>query len=40
MMLQVNHVDAPDIGQASNTGEIPLLFLRSAVGSLNSPILG
>ena len=33
-------ISASDIGQASNTGEIPLLFSRSAVGSLKSPVLG
>ena len=35
-------ISASDIhvGQASNTEEIPLLFLRSAVGSLKSPVLG
>ena len=33
-------ISTSDIGQASNTGEIPLLFSRSAVGSLKSPILG
>ena len=33
-------ITASDIGQASNTGEIPLLFLRSVVGSLKYPILG
>ena len=30
-------ISASDIGQAANTGEIPLLFSRSAVGS---PVLG
>ena len=33
-------ISASDIGQASSTGEIPLLFSRSAVGSLKSPVLG
>ena len=33
-------ISASDIGQAANTGEIPLLFLKSAVGSLKSLILG
>ena len=33
-------ISASDIGQATSTGEIPLLFLRSAVGSLKSPVLG
>ena len=30
-------ISASDIRQASNTGEIPLLFSRSAVGSLIFP---
>ena len=33
-------ISASDIGQATSTGEIPLLFSRSAVGSLKSPVLG
>ena len=33
-------ISTSDIGQASNTGEIPHLFSRSAVGSLKSPVLG
>ena len=33
-------ISVSDIGQADITGEIPLLFSRSAVGSLKSPILG
>ena len=33
-------ISASDIGQAASTGEIPLLFSRSAVGSLKSPVLG
>ena len=33
-------ISASNIGQAASTGEIPLLFLKSAVGSLKSPILG
>ena len=32
-------ISASDIGQATSTGEIPLLFSRTAVGSLKSPIL-
>ena len=31
-------ISASDTGQASSTGEIPLLFSRSAVGSLKSPV--
>ena len=37
-MLRV--ISTSDIGQAASTGEIPLLFSRSAVGSLKSPVLG
>ena len=37
---RIRVISASDIGQASNTGEIPLLFSRSAVGSLKSPVLG
>ena len=33
-------ISASDIGQAASTGEIPLLFLKSAAGSLKSLILG
>ena len=33
-------ISASDIGQATSTGEIPLLFSRSAVGSLKSLVLG
>ena len=33
-------ISASDIEQAAITREIPLLFSRSAVGSLKSPILG
>ena len=33
-------ISASDIGQASNTREIPLLFSRSAVGSLEPLVLG
>ena len=34
-------ISASDIEQAVSTGEIPqVLFLRSAVGSLKSPVLG
>ena len=29
-------ISVSDIGQASNTGEIPLVFSRNAVGSLKS----
>ena len=31
-------ISVSDIGQAASTREIPLLFLRSAVGSLKSPV--
>ena len=34
-------ISASDVGQATNfTREIPLLFSRSAVGSVKSPVLG
>ena len=33
-------ISVSDIGQTASTGEIPLLFLRIAVGSLKSPVLG
>ena len=33
-------ISASNIGQAASTGEIPLLFSRSVVGSLKSPVLG
>ena len=33
-------VSASDIGQAASTGEIPLLFSRSAVGSLKPLVFG
>ena len=33
-------ISASDIEQAVSTGEILLLFSRSAVGSLKSPVLG
>ena len=33
-------ISASDIGQTTSTGEIPLLFSRSAVGSLKSLVLG
>ena len=32
-------ISASDIGQDASTGEIPLLFSRSAVGSVKSPTL-
>ena len=33
-------ISASDIGQAASTGEIPLLFSRSAVVFIKVPILG
>ena len=39
-LLESRVISASDIGQASNTGEISLLFSRIAVGSFKSPILG
>ena len=34
------HLHVSDVGQAASTGEIPLLFSKSAMGSSKSPILG